>query len=93
MPQAPYDNPDMSQLKLFREDESTADKSSVFEKWMPPDNRTETTIGNKWKAQGNNYQNENKHYEVLSGWLNRPSIPTACNASQIRGIFRVPKAA
>ena len=56
---------------------------------MPPDTRTETTTGIKWKAQENKYQNENKHYEVLSGWLNRPSIPTACNASQIRGIFRV----
>ena len=42
-----------------------------------------------WKAQENKYQNENKQYEVLSGLLNRPSMWTACIASQTRGIFRV----
>ena len=31
---------------------------------MPPDTRTETTAGIKWKAQENNYQNENKHCDV-----------------------------
>ena len=58
-------------LKLER---TTAPNSAVFEDWMPPDTRTETTTGIKWKAQENNYQNENKHCEVMSGWLKLPSM-------------------